>query len=690
MSTNVITIGPNGVTGDQKFILELNEALNTRSAAFVAVAFLFQYTYAVTLWVLRRRRGDIKPEVSQTVARQVFYISKPGDGVFAIHEFGQRVNAVVNTLNFMALLFPQLLIVILYIFGIILAWAEGWDAPTGPNFFGYCMSFWPVSMAPDNAIKSELGKFIGLTLSLYLFVVINTIMGLAGSMRSVTMLLSILPVGFLGFLLLVLFATPAVISLFALLTGIPTALDMGVSLREGFLTSMDWITTGGNLGLGPPQAELTYDCLAVQYIMGSLWTVSFSGFLLGVIGGHPICLNFMSICQGDSPWVIDEKENAKEAQVQESETPQVDNDIVGRWGYNNGVHCYNIRGSQQNCIFEDTVGGGNVTGNLVLQGDWLLAPLVHEDGRVEGNIRLRLVQVEGVSQVHSQFQRPGAGPEAWGPVIAATRMDGGAGQVVPQEIGQRSSISSSQSFLLDPSPDERRIDPILEGRAVTFDEMCLAHENDMLTSIQLRQHWQHLSLAPRSRLEWEDKQRHVEVLQAEIAKTQEDLVKLQSQPLVDPDEEAKVRAAEDSVLMLRERIKTETGTEGKPPSTPITQQQQPEIAEEEQVRTPQQPDEEEQRLTAQCKELEAQVDKANQALKDCDTELQGLQSKLQATERNMDATMQEYKVVEAELGRWQTLGESAMLTTPPTSRSPEFAQFQKDPEGRSCARMCAF
>jgi len=39
---------------------------------------------------------------------------------------------------------------------------------------------------------------------------------------------------------------------------------------------------------------------------------------------------------------------------------------------------------------------------------------------------------------------------------------------------------------------ERRIDPMLEGRAVTYAEMCAGLENESLTAHQFRAHWANL------------------------------------------------------------------------------------------------------------------------------------------------------------------------------------------------------
>jgi len=96
----------------------------------------------------------------------------------------------------------------------------------------------------------------------------------------------------------------------------------------------------------------------------------------------------------------------------------VHDDIVGKWSYDtHGLSgMYVIRRTSGKLFFEEGEDNDFRYGELVANGDWLVAALKYTSGEPQGTLRLRLEN----NVVTSQFKEPGT--KNWGARIGALKI----------------------------------------------------------------------------------------------------------------------------------------------------------------------------------------------------------------------------------------------------------------------------
>jgi hypothetical protein len=171
--------------------------------------------------------------------------------------------------------------------GLILAHAEKWPGHKGSDFVLF-MSGFQANPIGNESINSDEGKVVGCILAAYSFVLINAILGLSGILDVVNLVVTAEDAGstrygsmffFGGVLLLV---SPVMIFVFSLfMCGLDFLLNPA-HFGDSFMGQVDWITTGGSLGiLKPPDEDLR--SIVIRMLV-AMWSISFSGMLLGFIG----------------------------------------------------------------------------------------------------------------------------------------------------------------------------------------------------------------------------------------------------------------------------------------------------------------------------------------------------------------------------------------------------------------------
>lgn len=224
-----------------------------------------------------------------------------------MHELGEKVNAFVNVANFMIFVGPQMLIVALFVFGYLLALAEGWRPETGPCFVTYAVGFMANQIGTDQVVATAMGKALACSLAVYTVLIVNTVLGLTGLLNAVAILDNIVPQGLPFFILgVLLLGGPIAIIIFCVIVGAFGTAVNGNAFTGSFVNMIDWVSAGGNLGLMslPPPDNVTDN---FTRFLTALWATTFAGILLGVVGGHPQCEVLMRFLEGSSHIALEEE-----------------------------------------------------------------------------------------------------------------------------------------------------------------------------------------------------------------------------------------------------------------------------------------------------------------------------------------------------------------------------------------------
>jgi len=286
----------------------------------------------IVLWVsalaLQRRRrlscagalGDDGRRLSQ-FSRRVLRIERLGDGLFVSEEFGPLKSSMASLMMITLLLVPWTMFTISFIFGFLMSAVEGWHHEQGIPFLQYGMS---LLIQPLTTMQPATltGKVICLVIALFTFIMMTMLWGVLSVLRLVGRVNTHLCGRPIELVVLMFVVVPCLLLLVSFMPALVLVVAEGVKIHDAFFLTLDFITTGGNLGIGeitsvhwPPGLFL------VQLFM--VIAIAIGGTTIGIVGAHPYLTACLSFLEGSCPpSAVEEKDAEQHKPVGGPEPPR--------------------------------------------------------------------------------------------------------------------------------------------------------------------------------------------------------------------------------------------------------------------------------------------------------------------------------------------------------------------------------
>jgi len=255
--------------------------------------------FALLLRTVRSFRRDLDVAAAYKRGRisGVMLLERPGDGLLTLDGL-PRLSPFVSFSIKVLMIAPTLAMLNSYVWGVILASAEGWTADEGIAFIQYTLSMLlnPFSNVSPGTV---VGKIISLVAGLYAFLFINCILGIASATRLITKCDELLPASSLGFLGAMLFVIPVMLAILSIIVGVIVALLEEWPLDDGIIETLCIMVSGGNLSLASVPIKSLAGFFAAFLIM--MWIITMSGAIIGIVGGHPAMEELLRFLEGEEP-----------------------------------------------------------------------------------------------------------------------------------------------------------------------------------------------------------------------------------------------------------------------------------------------------------------------------------------------------------------------------------------------------
>eukprot|EP00929_Paragymnodinium_shiwhaense_P037609 TRINITY_DN20001_c0_g1_i6.p1 TRINITY_DN20001_c0_g1~~TRINITY_DN20001_c0_g1_i6.p1 ORF type:complete len:404 (-),score=80.11 TRINITY_DN20001_c0_g1_i6:282-1493(-) len=248
----------------------------------------------VVLAFLRKHRKDRTPLDNPTRLQRLLVLEKPGDGMLTMD--GRPWLSTLWSFNMMVFIIaPPMAILNSYLWGVILAEAEGWSHDTGITFAQFSLG---MLLNPFTSVNptSTVGQVVALVAALYGFLFVNCILGVAAASRWIGRLMGLLPGGKRGFIFALLVVIPVCLTLLGILIGIAVSFIEGWSLKDGVFESLSIMVSGGNLSLSQDPITTIQGFFAAFVVM--MYIITMSGAVIGIVGGHPAMTHLMVFLEG--------------------------------------------------------------------------------------------------------------------------------------------------------------------------------------------------------------------------------------------------------------------------------------------------------------------------------------------------------------------------------------------------------
>eukprot|EP00928_Gymnodinium_smaydae_P013753 TRINITY_DN14994_c0_g1_i1.p1 TRINITY_DN14994_c0_g1~~TRINITY_DN14994_c0_g1_i1.p1 ORF type:complete len:423 (-),score=51.32 TRINITY_DN14994_c0_g1_i1:88-1356(-) len=214
-------------------------------------------------------------------------------GILSVNTLPWSVRSVVSLFLALFALIPAVLVLSCFIFGPLLALAEGWEHQIG------IVSMLTATLGLPNPLPGAVpavtfwGRILDLLFNMWGLLIGASAMGLCAQMRLVTVMADQMPDGFLGFLRYMFIYLPLLMVCFSLVTGGVICVFEDWSYGDGFYYMAGTMAGIKVTPVRPKSAEGHF--ITGVFIMVN---IGVAGAIIGMVGTNPVVSSFVNLLEG--------------------------------------------------------------------------------------------------------------------------------------------------------------------------------------------------------------------------------------------------------------------------------------------------------------------------------------------------------------------------------------------------------